>query len=75
MHNSSTSVNLLVPNGIVRVTFSVSLTNEQSVAFLRATEMAESIEELKEALQMLANVWGITVTTEVLSRKQPAKAS
>jgi len=75
MHNSSTSVNLLVPNGIVRVTFSAALTNEQSVAFLRATEVAESIEELKEALQMLANVWGITVATEVLSRKQPAKAS
>ena len=71
MQNVSTSVNLLVPNGIVRVTFSTALSNDQSVAFLRAAASAQSIQVLEESLQDLANSWGLKVATEVLSRKQP----
>jgi len=67
----STSLNLLAPDGIIHVTFSTVLNSDQYSAFLAATDAAKSYRELEDSLRALAGQWGIQVTTEVLSRKQP----
>lgn len=61
-------LNLLAPDGIVRVTFATAPNPEQCVELLNTTESAKSADELVDALKALGESWGIKTEAEVTSR-------
>ena len=66
----STRLNLLTPNGILRVSFPTVLEADQYSALMLVANAAETIAELDNSLRGLAAAWGMNVSIEVLSRKQ-----
>lgn len=62
------SLDLLAPDGIVRVMFAKPPDGDQCIALLNATENARSADELVQTLQELGESWGIKTEAEVTSR-------
>lgn len=61
-------LNLLAPDGIVRVTFTQPPNPMQCVELLNVTEAAKSADELVDALKVLGESWGVETDAEVTSR-------
>lgn len=61
-------LNLLAPDGIVRVTFATAPDPQQCVELLNATEAAKSADELVMALKTLGESWRVHTEAEVTSR-------
>jgi hypothetical protein len=61
-------LNLLAPDGIVRVIFATAPNPEQCVELLNVTEAAASADKLVDALKVLGASWGIATEAEVTSR-------
>jgi hypothetical protein len=61
-------LNLLAPDGIVRVVFATAPNPQQCVELLNVTEAAKSADELVDALKALGELWGVKTEAEVTSR-------
>lgn len=59
-------MNLLAPNGILRVRFVSALNDYQSLVLVAVTQIASSVEELEEKVIALGAAWGIVTATEVI---------
>lgn len=61
-------LNLLAPDGIVRVTFGQPLTAEQALAVIEAAQSAESADELEQAIYRLGQTWGLRTSAEITAQ-------
>lgn len=68
--SAPTCLNLLAPDGIVRVAFSTSLNGDQCVALLNVSQTAQSVVELEQALKDLGDSWGVRTDTEIVTRSK-----
>lgn len=70
-NDEPSTLNLLAPNGVLRVTFTRSLNGDQCIALLKASQTAKTVEELEQMLIGLGVSWGIPTATEVTNRVSP----
>ena len=62
-------LNLLAPDGILRVTFSQPVSEDQALAVRTACQSAQSVDQLEQAVAELGKSWAIPTFTEIISRK------
>ena len=60
-------LHLLAPDGILQVAFSQTLTADQALAVLTASQKARTIDELAESLKALGQTWDVNVATHIVS--------
>jgi len=68
--SAPTCLNLLAPDGIVRVVYSKSPNGDQCIALLNISQTAQTVDELEQGLRDLGAAWGIPTQTEIVSRSK-----